>query len=189
MEVSKTVSKNLGILNKVKYNLPRDAMLTLYYSLIYPHLTYGITTWGTASLPKLNRLFLRQKRALRIITLSKYNAHTEPLFLQLNVLKIFDIYSLHIALIVYKATHNPFSIQTLDFFFRFHFSNVLKNYNTRSASSNLNKPSARTQLRNSTLSFAGPRIWNPLQDYYKSLPTISQFKKELTAWFISHYVA
>ena len=38
------------------------------------------------------RLTKLQKRALRIITNSKYNAHTEPLFKDLYLLKIKDIF-------------------------------------------------------------------------------------------------
>ena len=38
-----------------------------------------------------NRLFNLQKKALRIICKSKYNAHTDPLFKQQKVLKLSDI--------------------------------------------------------------------------------------------------
>ena len=44
---------------------------------------YGILAWGrhTKVIHKI------QKRAIRIIAASKYNADTEPLFKQLNLLK------------------------------------------------------------------------------------------------------
>jgi len=41
-EISKTISKNLGILNKAKSYFSTTTLQTLYYTLIYPHLTYGI---------------------------------------------------------------------------------------------------------------------------------------------------
>ena len=37
------------------------------------------------------KIFKLQKKAIRIISLAKYNAHTEPLFKTLNLLKINDI--------------------------------------------------------------------------------------------------
>ena len=40
------------------------------------------------------RIIKLQKRAIRIMTLSKYNAHTEPLFKELNLLKIRGIYDI-----------------------------------------------------------------------------------------------
>ena len=60
----------------------------LYNSLILPHLSYGILTWGS----KPGRLIKLQKWAIRTINNSKYNSHTEPLLKKNNLLKITDIY-------------------------------------------------------------------------------------------------
>ncbi len=43
-----------------------------------------------------------QKKAIRIISISKYNAHSEPLFKQLNLLKIEDILRLNELKFYYK---------------------------------------------------------------------------------------
>ena len=56
----------------------------LYNSLIMPYLQYCVLSWGFMS----DRIFKLQKRAVRIITCSKYNAHTEPLLKTLNMLKL-----------------------------------------------------------------------------------------------------
>jgi len=32
----------------VKHVLPQDSLKTLYFALIHPHLSYGITVWGNA---------------------------------------------------------------------------------------------------------------------------------------------
>ena len=42
-----------------------------------------------------------QKRVVRIITFSKYDEHSSPLFKQLDILKITDLISLHNALLMY----------------------------------------------------------------------------------------
>ena len=36
------VSRSVGILSKLKYFLPQDALLKCYYTLIHSHLDYGI---------------------------------------------------------------------------------------------------------------------------------------------------
>ena len=41
------------------------------------------------------RLNILQKRAIRIISRSKYNSHTEPLFKALCLLKLEDIYQMN----------------------------------------------------------------------------------------------
>ena len=53
-------------------------------------INYGILMWGYHS----DRLYKLQKRAMRIITLAPYNAHSEPSFKSLNILKISDIFTL-----------------------------------------------------------------------------------------------
>ena len=65
----------------------------LYNSLILPHINYCIMAWGYKGI----RLLKIQKKAVRIITLSGYSTHSdcEPLFKQLNMLKIADQLRLH----------------------------------------------------------------------------------------------
>ena len=48
------------------------------------------------------RLNLIQKRAVRILTASKYYSHTEPLFKQTNILKVSDICTLNEIKFYYK---------------------------------------------------------------------------------------
>ena len=71
----------------IKPFLPQQVLRILYNSLILPYLQYCILSWGFKS----DRLFKLQTRAVRIITCSKYDAHIEPLFKTLNLLKIEDI--------------------------------------------------------------------------------------------------
>ena len=77
----------LNILNKLRSFLPSGVLQTIYNTLILPHLIYGILAWGRHT----NVIHKIQKRAIRIIAASKYNAHTEPLLKQLNLLKACDI--------------------------------------------------------------------------------------------------
>ena len=86
-KISNKISRSLGIMCKLKWLLPQNLLKILYNSLILPHLEYCILSWGFKS----DRIFKLQKRAVRIITCSKYNAHTEPLLKTLNLLKIEDI--------------------------------------------------------------------------------------------------
>ena len=71
-------------------------------SLILSHLQFGITCWGFES----NRLFKLQKRTLRIMTNSKYDAHTEPFFKDLKVLQLDGIFYIQWMKLLYKFTNN-----------------------------------------------------------------------------------
>ena len=81
--------------------LPQQVLRILYNSLILPNLQYCILLWGFKS----DRLLKLQKRAVRIITRSKYNAHTEvtePLLKTLNLLKIKHITKIKALKLFYR---------------------------------------------------------------------------------------
>ena len=81
------ISRTTGILNKLKLFLPQYIIKTIYTSLILCQLNYGILAWGHNN----NPVYKLQKRAVRIISCSKFNAHSEPLLKQLDLLKVEDI--------------------------------------------------------------------------------------------------
>ena len=74
--ICKKISKTTGILCRLKRLVPQDVLLTLYNSLILPYLNYGILVWGHKS----TKLVTLQKKIVRIITNSNFNAHFQPLF-------------------------------------------------------------------------------------------------------------
>jgi hypothetical protein len=80
------LSKSTFIINRSKNFLPKSSLLTLYYSLIHSHLSYCPLIASCTSKTNLAKIFLAQKKAIRIITLSKWNDHTDPLFSELNIL-------------------------------------------------------------------------------------------------------
>jgi hypothetical protein len=85
------ISKSLYALRMAKNFLSQKALKTLYYSLIHCHLIYGIQIWSSTCPSFLNDLTKLQKYAIRIITHSKFNAHTEPLFKKTRILPLHDL--------------------------------------------------------------------------------------------------
>ena len=59
-------------------------------------------TWGY----QCKRINILQKRAVRLITFSKYNSHTAPLFKKLKLLTIKDTLAMQELKFYYKLTHN-----------------------------------------------------------------------------------
>ena len=74
----------------------------LYNALLLPHINYCLVTCGY----QCKRINILQKRAIRLITLSKYNSHTAPLFKKLKLLTIKDLLALQELKFYYKLTHN-----------------------------------------------------------------------------------
>ena len=63
-ELSKKLSRAVGLLYKIKNLCPTSVLLSLYYSLFNPHLSYGLAVWGNASLSRIDKIRTLQKRAL-----------------------------------------------------------------------------------------------------------------------------
>ena len=80
-ELRKKLSRAVGILYKMRsLNCPKTVLLSLYYSLFHSHLCYGICLYGLAESQYISKIILIQKRAIRILSKSPFNAHTKPLF-------------------------------------------------------------------------------------------------------------
>jgi len=92
--IDNKISNTLFVMNRVKHIIPKHALQSIYYALVQPFITYGILAWGHTIINETNKIFLKQKRAVRIINKSKYNSHTDPIFKSLNILKVKDIYIL-----------------------------------------------------------------------------------------------
>ena len=60
--VRSKISSSLYAMRKVKNILTTNHLLTLYYSLVYPYMDYGITLWGTSHKIHTNRILIMQKK-------------------------------------------------------------------------------------------------------------------------------
>ena len=66
----------------------------------------GIIVWGNTYPTTLQPLYISQKKVMRIITFSRFDEHTTPLFMLLNIIKLCDLVQLHISIFTYKFHNN-----------------------------------------------------------------------------------
>ena len=92
LNVSKKISRNAGILCKLRNYVNLKLLKTIYYSLIYSYIVYGIQVWGSAGLSLLDKILIVQNRAVRIMTNNYHYAcggpleSSTPLFKELKIL-------------------------------------------------------------------------------------------------------
>ena len=67
----------------------------LYYSLVHCYLNYCNITFSLLTQNNLQKLFVLQKKALRLIFNEKYNAHTRPLFIRAKILPLRELIRLN----------------------------------------------------------------------------------------------
>lgn len=176
--------RNIGLLSKIRYFINLNTLITLYYALIYPFLIYGIIAWGSASPTNLNALFILQKKALRIITFSKFDEHSSPLFRKTKIIKLTDLITFHINVFMYKF-HNKALPPAFESFFK--QVNKIHNYNTRhSSKSSYSLPLVRTNYGLFSIKYQGPKIWNSLDEQLRQF-SLTKFKRSLLSLFIDNY--
>ena len=138
--------------------LSHTTKTALYYSLVYPYLTYCSTVWTSTYVTNLNRIFLLQKRAVRAITNSNYLAHSAPLFSDLKILDIFKVSALQTAKFMFFYYHQNLPSVFSNLFIT---SYQVHGYNTRNAHRFRSHP-CRTNIKRFTILFQGPKVWNTL---------------------------
>ena len=152
-KISKKISKTIGVMCRLKHFIPPSILLTIYNSLITPYLNYGLLSWA----PRANKLLKLQKKAIRIITNSSFNSHTDPLFKELRLLKIIDICYLQEYKFCFK-----FQNRTLPTYFLNELITIqhdIHPYNTRGAG-NYQFPGIRHSFAKQTLRYRIPLIYN-----------------------------
>ena len=128
--ICKKISKSVGTMHRVRFFLSSNTKISLYYTLIYPYLTYCTTVWSSTYVTNLNRIFLLQKRAVRAMTNSNHRAPSAPLFAQSNILDIFKVNSFYTAKFMFSYHHRLLPSPFLNLFLT---SGQIRNYDTRSS--------------------------------------------------------
>ena len=116
------------MLFRSRFYLSSKSKLTLYYSLIYPYITYCNSTWSSTYVTNLNRIYCLQKRAVRAITNSDSRANSAPLFSKLKILDIYPLNTFQIAKFMHRYHNNLLPPLFFNLFFT---NNQTHGYSTR----------------------------------------------------------
>ena len=154
--ISGKIAKGIGVIIKARKLLDRETLISLYYSFVYPYLQYCNHVWGNTYSTYLKKLFILQKRIVRVIAGVKPREHSEPLFKMFDILTIFQINVYVLGKFMYQVYHH----KTLNVFITmFNVNSNVHGYNTRQAS-HFHLPRAKKELTKSNLSYRGAIIWN-----------------------------
>lgn len=147
------MSRTIGVMGKLKHTVPPNILKTIYNTLVFPLFNYGILSWGC----NCQKLFRLQKKAIRIIAGASYNAHTDVLFKNLELLKVADIYSLQGIKFCYKFHNRLLPQYFLTNLITFH--SEIHHYETRGAS-NFRIPNLKHSFVKNTIRYRIPVIYN-----------------------------
>ena len=159
-------------------------MQLLYYSLVYPYLQYCVTEWGSTYPSNIKRIILLQKRVVRCINKDAYDAHTDPIFKELRILKFNDIYLLNLGKFMYSYQNGLLPSSFNDCFIKV---NQVHHYNTRS-SSNFYTRFCKTKIRQFSVSYQGPKFFNTLSSDMQKTYSLQSFQNKLKKYLMSKYL-
>ena len=133
--VASRISRSNGIIAKLRHFLTLS-QLRLYYSIIYPYISYAILAWRSAYKSHVKKIQTKQNHAIRLIffarTLGELTESALPLLNLLDVLTVNNVYRLHI--LKFKHLWHKGLLPVL-FQIYFQYASSIHGYHTRYASS------------------------------------------------------
>ena len=173
------------MIGRLRNILPRNVLLMLYYTMLYPHLTYCNLIWGAARPTVLRKLVCLQKRALRLITRSTFRSSSNPLFVSLTLLKLSDINIYQIAQFMFKIKHCLLPASCLRYVT---VADSKRFYVTRNVHF-FSMAGCRTVIREHSVSICGPRVWDSLTKEIQESKSLASFKRAFVKQVVASYAS
>ena len=156
--VASKVSRGMGMIIKARNYLNRKGLLTLYYTFVYPYLTYCNHIWGNIYQSNLKHLCVLQNKIVRIIAGVKPRESTGPLYDSLGIMKLTDLNKYLIARFMFRYCTNMVPKLFSSYFLR---NYNVSSYDLRSANC-FHLPLVATDLGKNGIRYRGPIVFNKL---------------------------
>ena len=138
-----------------------------------PYLNYCCLIWGNSSQTLLNKLLILQKKAVRIIDNQHRIAHSNPIFIKLQLLKLSDIAKQQSILVMHSVITReaPTLIRSL-------FNLSPPNHRGSRVTRHFIEIFTRKLYRIRTIAWFGPRLWNSsISSVFPQLSAIPRSKQ------------
>ena len=128
--VESKIARSLYIFNSLKNTIPTSSLKTLYYSLIYSNLNYGVIHWSNTFKYNVKSIIKNQIKAVKIVSKPKRGEDIDSMFKRTHILKFDDIPKLELVKLIYDFSHQvlPKPLQEL-----FDTNQLYHSYQTRQA--------------------------------------------------------
>ena len=175
-------SKSIAILRMARSVFPLNILKMIYMSLIYSHINYCILIWGSAEKGIIEPLFKLQKKAIRIITNSRFLDHTAPLFKSLALLTVYKVYDLNCTLFIYKCLNCDYFPELKN---RIKRNSDYHEHDTRGRNLLRNVDIMRLRICQWSFHNYGINIWNSLIPEVKDSNSLYKLKTSMKLYLLS----
>ena len=176
--VQNKISSGNYLLASAKNFLPTSVRLTLFNTLIRPHLEYGILAWGGVGVSKLKPIITIQKKAIRNVAGKPRNSHTSPLFSTYKELTFLDLFKFNSCAFMYKYSNNLLPVS---------FNNMFTACNPPNRTNSYKIVKSRITYIDQYPTAYLPKKWNELCCSLKNIENIRKFKMNLKNTLLSSY--
>jgi hypothetical protein len=184
-KIRSKIVRSLFILRSVRNIISENSLTQLYYTLIHCHLIYAIQIWSSTKLSFYGELFKLQKASIRIITNSKYNAHTEPLFKKCNILPLPDLINFFKVQFMHHFTQNFLPISFNYTWLRNSVRNLGENEIVLRNNNDLQIPFSRLKTTDQHPLISFPKIWENFPDIQiKFIRNKIEFDEKLKSFYL-----
>lgn len=164
-ELSQKLSTALFSIRRIKNLLTEKEALLTYHAHFHSRMTYSIILWGAS--PEAERVFLKQKKAVRLVAGVDYTTSCRPLFKKYGILILSGCYILESLMYIHKNRDT------------FHKHSAVHNHETRFRN-NFIAPRHRLKKTQNTHIFNGMKMYNKLPQSLTSLDH-KTFKRKVKA--------
>ena len=176
--ISKKIASAIGALKRVRQFIDTNTALKIYGALIQPYFDYCSSVWDGLNITLDNKLHKLQNRAARVITESRYDARASDLFSKLGWDNLSIRRKKHKATLMFKTINELTPPYLHDL-----FKSRSTGYNLRNSEHTLYVPKPRTNYGKRSFSYSGAMLWNELPQSVRAVRSLSQFKREIDAFF------
>ena len=110
LTVERESSITFGLLYQGKLYLDENCLKQNYFAYIHAYLRYANIAWGSTHKTKLKKVQSKQKLALRIIFNQSKTSPSEPYFLNLNVLNVYQINIFQSVQFIHEKKITPYTV-------------------------------------------------------------------------------
>jgi hypothetical protein len=159
-------------LRNIKHIVPVDTLRVIYFAHIHSIISYDIIFWGSSSYA--NKVFILQKKIIRIITNTKPRDSCREVF---KSMEIMTLYSQYIYSLILYTVNNKHLFET---------NNEIHKYKTRN-NNNLHLPIANLPKFNKGAYISGIKVFSHLPQYIKALTNDQKCFKSTLKRFLYHH--
>ena len=162
----------------IQRRIPRETKRLLIEALVFPHLRYCVSVWGSCTATQKRRLQKCINFGARIVTGLGYREHVTETLRELGWKRIEEMVPEHDRCVIYRLVHDTGASEVMRSRIT-RRSDVSARETRATVDGRLEVPRARTEFARRSFSARAVRAWNELPVDVRRSPTFATFRNRL----------